>query len=62
MMIQSGLHEKDSKLAIKTCKDDALAAFKNGEVDQATVNTFTEQEQGDRFSPLLHLSILNGEK
>lgn len=45
-MIQSGFHENQSKLAIKTCKDDALAAFNKGDVDQAIVDKYTEKEQG----------------
>lgn len=46
MIIQSGLHENQSKLAIKSCKDDALAAFKQGEVAQEIVDKYTEKEQG----------------
>ena len=46
MIVQSGLHEDQSKLAIKTCKDDALAAFKQGEVEQTIVDKFEEKEKG----------------
>jgi hypothetical protein len=46
MLIQSGLPEKQSKLAIKTCKDDAIAAFKKGEVEQSVIDEYTEKEKG----------------
>lgn len=46
MIVQSGLHENQSKLAVKSCKDDALAAFKQGRVKQPIVDKFEEKEQG----------------
>lgn len=49
MLLDSGLHESRSKLAIKSCKDDAMAAFKNGQVEQEVVEIYTEKEQGAHF-------------